>query len=482
MKVLIAEDERVARKVLEAFLLKEKYEVVLAEDGASALKCALTFTEPYIAILDWVMPGLTGPQVCVCLRSPKLKIRPYIIVLSARTDKGDIAAVLDAGADDFLTKPFNQVELMARLRVAGRSLQYHSELRQQIVQLEALAQRYNLLGEIVAQQAGGRLTAPPMKSGSSAVQDKPAPSGAVNPFAPAAPAPVRSAGTPAGSDDFFIKPPVKGQDAPEPAPAVTPARAGITPNEDAEGTEETTGKASASLVAKEQFPPVDLSPEEADAIIQQVVAELGFGKIGVMATVHSDMYKAPEFSAWAGLILEREQVWIDLLLEVDAAAMAMIFEQTLGRRPGSDQERENFLAETHTIVSTAFKSALINKGALVMTPALSRVKHTKDREVPVPSKCEMHRYVLAGGSIGLTVVRYECPLRKKSTNRLRSSDIMADAYPPPTIHENVLLNKGTVLTGRFIEKLVALEEEQDEKLAIPVYSASPLAIYFMTER
>jgi DNA-binding response OmpR family regulator len=144
MKILIADDERIARKVLEAFLLKEKYEVVLAEDGASALKAALTFTEPYIAILDWVMPGLTGPQVCVCLRSPKLKIRPYIIVLSARSDKGDIAAVLDAGADDFLTKPFNQVELLARLRVAGRALHYHADLRQQIGQLEALVQRYTL--------------------------------------------------------------------------------------------------------------------------------------------------------------------------------------------------------------------------------------------------------------------------------------------------------------------------------------------------
>lgn len=450
MKVLVAEDEPVARKILEAFLLKEKYEVVLAEDGASALKCALTFTEPYIAILDWVMPGLTGPQVCVCLRSPKLKIRPYIIVLSARSDKGDIAAVLDAGADDFLTKPFNPVELMARLRVAGRSLQYHADLRQQISQLEALAQRYNLLGEIVAQHAGGRLTTPPITHASPTVA-KP-------------PAPVKAAASPAGADDFFIKPPVASAD-----PCAAPS----------DGTTESPAKAEVAVEVKPDLPPVDLSAAETDVIMQQVVAELGFGQISEISDVSHEKYRAPEFTAWASMILEREQVWIDLLLEVDGAAMAMIFEQTLGRRPESIQERENFLAETHTIFSSAYKSALINKGAAVMAPILSRVVRTMDRLVPVPPKCEKHRYVLAGGSIGLTVVRHECPLQKKSTQRLRNSDIMADAYPPPSVNEIALLNKGTVLTYRFIEKLVALQEGHGERLTVPVFSISPLATYFI---
>ena len=414
MKVLIAEDDKVARKVLEAFLLKEGYEVMLAEDGSSALKCALTFTEPYIAILDWTMPGLTGPQVCVCLRSPKLKIRPYIIVLSARSDKGDIAAVLDAGADDFLTKPFNQVELMARLRVAARSLQYHADLRQQISQLEALAQRYNLLGEIVAQHAGGRLTAPPIKPATSAAETN-----------------------------------------------QVPAKAPDIPAE-----------------TKSGLPPVDLSSAEADIIMQQVVAELGFGQISEIADVSAEKYRAPDLTAWASMILEGEQVWIDLLLGVDNAAMAVIFEQTLGRRPESIQERENFLAEAHTIFSSAYKSALVNKGAMVMSPMLSRVMRTKDRLVPVPAKCERRRYVLGGGSIVLIVVRHECPLRKKSTQWLRNSDIMAEAYPPASTGEMALLNKGTVLTHRFIEKLVALEEGQGERLAVPVFATSPMATYF----
>jgi len=447
--------------MLEAFLVREKYEVVLAEDGASALKAALTFTEPYIAILDWVMPGLTGPQVCVCLRSPKLKIRPYIIVLSARSDKGDIAAVLDAGADDFLTKPFNQVELMARLRVASRSLQHYAELRQQITQLEALAQRYNLLGEIVAQQAGNRVTAPPMRSGVPEAAAK------------TAEAPAKTAEVPAKAP--ISSGAAKANGAPPPFMVVPPAKADGA-------SEEPAAQAEGPSAVKTQLTAADLTPDESNEIMKRVVAELGFGGVGVIATIDRDVYGVPDFTAWAGIILEREQVWIDLLLEVDTAAMKMIFEQTLGRLPASDQEQENFLAETHTIVSAAFKSALIGKGAQVMTPILSRVMKTKDRAVPVPPKCEMHRYVLAGGSIGLTVVRYECQLRKKSTQRLRNTDITADAFPPPSVHENVLLSKGTVLTSRFIEKLVALEEGEDRPLAVPVYSASPLAEYFVNQR
>lgn len=157
----------------------------------------------------------------------------------------------------------------------------------------------------------------------------------------------------------------------------------------------------------------------------------------------------------------------------------MIFQQTLGRRPNTDHERDNFLGETHTIVSTAFKTALIEKGAEVMIPILSRVMRTKDQNVPVSSKCEMHRYVFAGGSVGLTVVRQECPLKIKSTQRLRNSDIMAESYPPPSENEIALLSKGTTLTYRFIEKLVELEEDAQVRLSVPVYSTSRLAEYFL---
>lgn len=461
VKVLIADDERVQRKILEGFLVKEGYQVVAAEDGQSALKMALTFTEPYIAILDWVMPGLTGPQVCVCLRSPKLKVKPYIIVLSARSDKSDIAAVLDAGADDFLTKPFNQVELLARLRVAGRSIHYYSELRQQISQLEALAQRYNLLGEIVAQQNNTRMTAPPMRAA-----------------APAAPAPVLSPARSAPAPVFAAAP------APAFDPTLSAAQAAATAIIECTAPDEMpvgVGGAAPTL-DKPRFTQIELTREDADLIMQGVITEMGFGSVGVLATIDCDVYQPAEYTAWAGLVMEREGIWIDLLLEVDSAAMAMVFEQTLGRRPKTDEERSNFLAETHTIVSAAFKAALVARGAPVMSPLLSKVLETKGREVPVGHKFEKHRYALAGGSVGLTIAKQDCPVKMKSTAQLKYTDIMADSYPPPTVHEVALLSKGTVLTTRFIDKLIALEEGEDTRLSVPVFTASPLAEYFIGYR
>jgi CheY-like chemotaxis protein len=458
MKILIADDERVARKILEAFLVREKYAVVLAEDGASALKCALTFTEPYIAILDWVMPGLSGPQVCVCLRSPKLKVRPYIIVLSARSGKGDIAAVLDAGADDFLTKPFNEVELLARLRVAARTLQYQTDLRQQIAQLEALAQRYNLLGEIVAQHGGRRLTRPPIKPVSVAT--------AVSEVRPAA----------VELPKEVVTVPAKIAATPVPAKAMEAVAAIAT---------EPKVEAGVGIVEEEAPPvwlPVELSSEETDVIMQQVLAELGFGPARLADAVVRADYHAADYTAWAGLILEREQVWIDLLLEVNASMMSTLFERSLGRRPHSEHERVNLLAETHTIISAAFKAFLVGKGAQVMNPILSQVMPTKDREVPVPSRREPHRYELAGGMIGLTIVRNECLLRIKPPVRLRNSDIMANSLSSPSVSEMALLSKGTVLTYRVIEKLAALEADGEERLSVPVFSTSRLAEYFIRDR
>lgn len=412
MKVLIADDEGVTRRMLSGLLAQEGYDVVLTEDGTSALKTALNMKEPYVAIFDWMMPGLSGPQLCLCLRSPKLKIRPYLIVLSAKTDKGDVAAALDSGADDYLPKPFNPIELLARLRVAARTLQHQRDLQQQIAQLDIVVQRYNLLGEIVAQQGENRVAKPLVPEAA-----KPAPTAASAPTAQSA-APARH----------------------------------------------------------------DLSPRESDAIMQRIIGELGFGNVGVIATVTGNIYAKSELIAWTGFILEGEQVWFDLLLEVDQAAMAMIFEQTMGRRPASEQERWNFLAETHTIVGAGIKTALANKGATVLTPVLSRVMRTKDHHLPPEAVRESHRYALAGGSIGLTIIRHECPLRKKSTASLQVTDIMAEAFPPPEINEVALLSKGAVLTERFIEKLTALDEVAEEKLAVPVYACSPLARYVLTEK
>ncbi len=152
MKVLIAEDDRISREILDRALENAHYETLAVTDGSAALASLLDADGPLIALLDWVMPGLDGTEVCRQLRSIKRPIQPYIIIVSSKFRTGEITEGLDAGADDFISKPFDPDELLARMRVAERIVGYQIALQKQLEQYESLGRRYSLLGEIVAQQ------------------------------------------------------------------------------------------------------------------------------------------------------------------------------------------------------------------------------------------------------------------------------------------------------------------------------------------
>ena len=152
LKVLIAEDDHLSRTVLATCLRGAGYELQLFDNGIDALRALEAVEEPVVALLDWMLPGLDGPDICRRLRAGVRKVRPYIIIVSAKNRSNEIAAGLDAGADDFLCTPVLAEELLARMRVAGRTLRYQLELQKQIEKFEVLAERYSLLGEIVAQQ------------------------------------------------------------------------------------------------------------------------------------------------------------------------------------------------------------------------------------------------------------------------------------------------------------------------------------------
>jgi len=160
MKILVADDDQASRRLVAAFLRRADHEVDDVESGEAALAKMLEAEPPAIAIIDWVMPGMSGPEVVAKLRDIALRQRPYVILLSAKNDKASIAEGLDAGADDFLTKPFNPLEMLARVRVAERTLLVQRELHQHIDELEALAARYNLLGELIGHQRAARPAAP----------------------------------------------------------------------------------------------------------------------------------------------------------------------------------------------------------------------------------------------------------------------------------------------------------------------------------
>jgi sigma-B regulation protein RsbU (phosphoserine phosphatase) len=146
MKILIAEDDPVSRKMLERILSKDENEVTAVENGVQAL-AALEKETPDMLITDWMMPDLDGLELSGRVRALDLPNYVYIILLTALTDKQRIIQGLDAGADDYITKPYDRTELLARVRAGKRVIDLEKSLRQRNRELsDALAQVKQLKG------------------------------------------------------------------------------------------------------------------------------------------------------------------------------------------------------------------------------------------------------------------------------------------------------------------------------------------------
>ena len=139
MRILVAEDDLVTRRMLQAYLEKWGYEVVMVGDGQRAWQILQHENAPRLALLDWMMPERDGMSVCLEVR--RLNIQPYIylILLTARRYQEDVVAGLEAGADEYLTKPFDPYELRARLRAGARIVELQDSLIQAREALRDLA-------------------------------------------------------------------------------------------------------------------------------------------------------------------------------------------------------------------------------------------------------------------------------------------------------------------------------------------------------
>jgi two-component system, cell cycle response regulator len=138
LRVLVAEDARFARHLLQGALHGWGYQVVLAEDGEQAWRALQGPDPPSIALLDWMMPGLDGLEVCRKVRQAGREPYTYVILLTGRDRQEDVVAGLAAGADDYLRKPFDNLELEARIRTGRRIVELQAEL---IAAREALRQQ-----------------------------------------------------------------------------------------------------------------------------------------------------------------------------------------------------------------------------------------------------------------------------------------------------------------------------------------------------
>jgi len=144
-KVLVAEDQPVSRHMLAATLRRWGYEVTAVGDGSAALETLQQEDAPRLAILDWLMPGMDGIEICRQIRKRFGTCPLYLILLTARSARADMIQGLAAGADDYITKPFDTGELRARVEVGRRVLELQSALAQRVRELEEAMARVKTL-------------------------------------------------------------------------------------------------------------------------------------------------------------------------------------------------------------------------------------------------------------------------------------------------------------------------------------------------
>jgi DNA-binding response OmpR family regulator len=148
VRLLVAEDDAFFRKMLQQVLASE-YDLELVENGDAAWQALQGEMAPKLAILDWVMPGWTGPQICRKVRADARLRNTYLVLLTAKNSIADIVAGLRAGADDYVTKPFDPEELRARIRVGQRLMRLQCAVDAQVAELRAALARERALRQLL---------------------------------------------------------------------------------------------------------------------------------------------------------------------------------------------------------------------------------------------------------------------------------------------------------------------------------------------
>jgi DNA-binding response OmpR family regulator len=154
MRVLIADDDPLIRRMVECIVRNADYDVLLASDGREAFQILQGEDPPKLAIIDWMMPGLDGLELCRTLRGLPTSAPTYVILVTGRDTQEDIVAGFHSGADDYVTKPIRKEQLQRRLAIGRRIVQLQSSLE---ARDRELAQA---LAELSRLRAGAPLTTP----------------------------------------------------------------------------------------------------------------------------------------------------------------------------------------------------------------------------------------------------------------------------------------------------------------------------------
>lgn len=145
VRLVIAEDDALVRRQLEYTFRESAYELVIVPDGSSAYASLQESVAPTVAILDVMMPGMSGIEVCRNVRAIQYVVPPYLILLTVKAERGDVIVGLESGADDYMTKPFDIGEIQARVAVGVRMLELQRNLVSRVEELEEALSRLRQL-------------------------------------------------------------------------------------------------------------------------------------------------------------------------------------------------------------------------------------------------------------------------------------------------------------------------------------------------
>jgi signal transduction histidine kinase len=159
VKILVADDSKAIRKMLRALLEDVGHEVAEAADGAEALRVLESPNPPELAILDWTMPFLDGPEICARLRSSHADVETYLILLTVKNGRTDTLAGLRCGANDYVTKPFDEEALLARVQIGGQMMALQRSLAARVTDLEKTNQELDAFSRMVAHDLRSPLAA-----------------------------------------------------------------------------------------------------------------------------------------------------------------------------------------------------------------------------------------------------------------------------------------------------------------------------------
>jgi len=149
MNLLVAEDDSASRKLLHTLLSAEKYTVTDVDNGLSALEVLKGAKEPFVALIDWEMPGMEGPEVCRRVRELTDGPPVHLILLTARDSKTDVVQGLRTGANDYIVKPFDRTELLARVTIGAQMVSLQRSLTQNIEELKEALKRVKQLSGLL---------------------------------------------------------------------------------------------------------------------------------------------------------------------------------------------------------------------------------------------------------------------------------------------------------------------------------------------